>query len=823
MASLANAEELKTNNGWTQDQVNQYNQKLQALQQFRSYSYHHILLAANTSVAADYLFASTTGSASSSSPISRWLHPSYTEKYKPIPINGSGSDQGSYMVLINGLTDAEFLIDSIEWEAIFVPDAGESNPHASFVEGTMRIKEPMGVNFLNLLKTTCDNLKTDPVGLTFILKTIFVGYSDSINGTEQVKQVLDVNPFTFTMTDITAEFTTVGSEYEVTFVGQCNGIGRMPAFGQIQQSGLTPAGTVGTALQNLQQKLNDAAKESYQQLIAQLDESNNTKQATSPKGRMVQYEINVDDVFRDMALDNVNGRLSQTQSDANLANPQGIDIESGITDIMLCSSAVVKRMNDHIKEGYKQVFKIESALKSDLNGVTVIINVRDCQVPVLVKDNTNNAGEIINPKIDDRPVIQFEYIYTGQNEDIIEYDMKMMLGMAFFQTYGTTNVLPSGFSSGSGNTETLAGGPGTTLNTQNANIRDLTPIPMSAQVQDPNSKNKPAAADTANFRMFMARWAFVESVATKVKIAGIPVLLDGFNLTVDQIENRSIPPQAQSLPLVQIHVRMPNDTASFRAGDSPYASDFWYTGKFMILSVKNSFTDGRFEQELELIAIPYEELVNPTDTSASPASPSSPAPQTQNQTNPPSSNDANKKPPAVTPEQKAKHGDLPPTLPPDVEFNCQTMLQQTFKTVNDCKKVRLTQSFTLDQFIRRDINVTNDPHILTNICKVANELEKLKAWMGLEVIITSGYRSPAFNKSVKGASTTSDHMKGLAVDVQFVGMKPQDAWQKLKSSPFKFRQCIWEHFGNSSWVHCAFDVDPTYPRQNTPVFFTLPH
>lgn len=808
--------------GWTQNQVDQYNKKLTALQQFRSYSYHHILLAANTSAAAESLFASSTNSASASSPIDRWMHPSYTEKYKPIPVNPTGSDEGSYMVLINGLTDAEFLIDSIEWEAIFVPDAGESNPHGSFVEGTMEIKEPMGIRFLNLLKQTCDNLKTDPVGLTFILKTVFVGYSDNINGdTEKVIQVLDVNPFTFTMTDITAEFSNVGSNYNVTFVGQCNGIGRMPAFGQIQQSGLNPSGTVGTALNNLETKLNQASKEAYQQLIAQLDESNNTTQSSSPKGRMVQYQITVADVFKDMALDNVNGRLSQSQSDANLANPQGIDIESGITDIMLCSSAVVKRMNDHIKEGYKQVFKIESALDSDLNGVTVIINVKDCTVPVLVKDNTSNAGTIIDAKIDDRPVINFEYIYTGENVDIIEYDMKMMLGMAFFQTYGTTNVLPGGFSSASGGTETLAGGPGTTLNTKDSNLRELTPIPMSAQVQDPNSKNKPAAADTANFRMFMARWAFVESVSTKVKIAGIPTLLDGFNLSVKDVTNNPVP-QAQGLPLVHIHVEMPNDTTDFKTGDAPYASDFWYDGNFMILSVKNSFRDGRFEQELELNAIPYEELVNPTDTSAGTSSTTSPSPQTKGQTNPPNPNSSNK-PPANTPEQKAKHGDLPPTLPPDVQFNCQTMLQQTFKTVADCKKVRLTQSFTLDQFIRRDINVTNDPHILTNLCKIANQLEQVKAWMGLDVIITSGYRSPAFNKSVKGASTTSDHMKGLAVDVQFVGMKPQDAWQKLKSSPFAFRQCIWEHFGNSSWVHCAFDVDPTYPKQNTATFFTLPH
>lgn len=746
------------------------------------------------------------------------------------------------MVLINGLTDAEYLIDSVEWEAIFVPDAAESNPHGSFVEGTMEIKEPMGVRFLNLLKLACDNLKSDPSGLTFVLKTVFVGWNDGSSGTEGIQQVVNVNPLSFVIMDLQAEFTTVGSNYTVQFVGQCNGVSRMPQYGTVQQSGLKPAGTLGAAVQNLMDQMNQSSKDAYTKLVAQLDESNNTQntqqQNNSPKGRLVQYNFIIDAQFASMAMDNVNPRLTQSSSDSPMGTPQGLDIESALTDIMLSSTELMKRHNENIKQGFKEVFKIESAIDSDLNTVTVIVNIKACKVPVLVKDNTNNAGTVIQPNVYGRAIIEFEYIYTGKNIEILDYDMKMTMGMQFFQQYATTNVLPGNFSTGSGNVQTIASGPGSTLiDGKNPPVmRELTPIPMPAQVQDPNAKNKPAAADTANFRMFMARWAFAESIQTRVRIAGIPKLLDGFNLITKDVLGTVC--QVESFPLIDIHVKMPNRDSDFRAGTANYADDFWYHGHFQILSVKNMFRDGRFEQELEINAITYEELAPPqgggsagsgtgssSGTSGTPNSAAStPATANQTQTSPSATGTPKTtQPPAITPEQKAKHDDTPPTLPADIQLNCDTMLKYTYKTLADTRKVRLSQNFTLDMFIRRDINVTNDQRILTNLCRVAAQLELVKAWLGLPMVITSGYRSPAFNNSVKGASTTSDHMKGLAVDCQFPGTLPQVVWNKLKTSPFKFRQCIWEHFGSSSWVHMAFDVDPGYPVQKTATFFELPH
>lgn len=815
---------------WTQAQINTYNTKLVELQQFRSYSYHHILLVSNTTIAADYLFdGSTTGS----NALDRFLHASYTDKYSAQSVSSNPSD-GQYMVLINGMTDAQFLIDSVNWELILIPDAGESNPHSSFVEGTMVIKEPLGVQFMNLLKTACDTLGSDPIGLTFILKTVFVGYGDSLSGGESIKQIIDVNPFTFTIMDIQAEFTSSGSEYTIPFVGNTNGISRMPCYGVMQQTGISASGTIGAALSNLETKLNQASKQSYTELIPQLSEANNTSAATanltaaqkSPTGRLLQYQIIVDPSFANMAMDNVNGRLFDASANAALGSPQSIDIDSVITDIMLCSKQLMQNHNANIKDGYKNVFKIESAITSNLTTVTITYNVKPCIIPVLVKNNSTNAGTIINPNIKGRPVVEFEYVYTGLNTEVIVYDMKMMMGLAYYQTFKSTSAIPGGFKGASGAIDTISGGPNTVINTTTNIMRPYTPVCVSAQIGDPNANNKPQVAATAAFRLSMARWAFYESVSTTMTIAGIPQFLDGFNLRTTDVIDGTVA-QAQTVPMITVKVKMPNDTQLFTSGAANYADNFWYDGKFNIISVKNNFQDGKFEQQLMLNAIPYDEIPGvsgDTSTSSSPSIPPATANQTKPQNNKSASTatiTANTTIPTHTPEQKAKHGDAPSTVAPDATYDCTTMLQQKFATLADCKKVRLSQSFTLDQFIRRDINVTNDQRILTNLCKIANEMEKVKAWFGTSVIITSGYRSPAFNHSVKGASSTSDHMKGLACDVQFIGISPQDAWNKLKTSPFKFRQCIWEHFGNSSWVHCAFDVDPGYPKQNTATFFTL--
>ena len=55
--------------------------------------------------------------------------------------------------------------------------------------------------------------------------------------------------------------------------------------------------------------------------------------------------------------------------------------------------------------------------------------------------------------------------------------------------------------------------------------------------------------------------------------------------------------------------------------------------------------------------------------------------------------------------------------------------------------------------------------------ELISKLTALRKEIGKPITITSGYRSPAYNKSIKGA-TNSFHMRGMAADCQVEGMTP---------------------------------------------------
>lgn len=52
------------------------------------------------------------------------------------------------------------------------------------------------------------------------------------------------------------------------------------------------------------------------------------------------------------------------------------------------------------------------------------------------------------------------------------------------------------------------------------------------------------------------------------------------------------------------------------------------------------------------------------------------------------------------------------------------------------------------------------------------KLQQLRDLAGKPVIITSGYRNPAYNLKV-GGSPTSRHLRGEAADIQIPGLSPQ--------------------------------------------------
>lgn len=127
--------------------------------------------------------------------------------------------------------------------------------------------------------------------------------------------------------------------------------------------------------------------------------------------------------------------------------------------------------------------------------------------------------------------------------------------------------------------------------------------------------------------------------------------------------------------------------------------------------------------------------------------------------------------------------------------------------------MKLSQNFYLNEFTRSDAakrqgipNVPNAQEIerLKAICE--DILEPLRADMGFPIFISSGFRSAAVNKKI-GGSTTSQHCKGEAVDIDNDGNNAEIFHWILENADFD--QLIWE-FGNEKepdWVHVSYVKD----------------
>lgn len=128
--------------------------------------------------------------------------------------------------------------------------------------------------------------------------------------------------------------------------------------------------------------------------------------------------------------------------------------------------------------------------------------------------------------------------------------------------------------------------------------------------------------------------------------------------------------------------------------------------------------------------------------------------------------------------------------------------------------MQLTPHFALAEFTRSakaaQLRLDNTPtgKALENLKRTAEILERVRAHLGVPIIITSGYRGPVLNKSVGGA-TSSDHLQGLAADV--VVPKYGTPYEVAKAlaphiDALGIGQVIYEVSGRSRWVHLSARV-----------------
>lgn len=128
--------------------------------------------------------------------------------------------------------------------------------------------------------------------------------------------------------------------------------------------------------------------------------------------------------------------------------------------------------------------------------------------------------------------------------------------------------------------------------------------------------------------------------------------------------------------------------------------------------------------------------------------------------------------------------------------------------------MNLSANFTLKELTKSDtatrlgLDNTPDDEALENLktlCEMV--LQPVREHFGKSVTVNSGYRCPESNAAV-GGSKTSDHCKGMAADIEIVGVANADLAQWIMDN-LDYTQLILEFYTpgipDSGWVHVSYD------------------
>ncbi len=614
----------------------------------RSYSYYFVLVMCKDSDTAEALAKDNTGSI--------WRHPLGPDeaekwgamgKYSPRKLTLEGVPC-EFCVLIDGSSDADFAITDVRWLSATAAEAVPGDAGTSVaVEGSVKVSEPRGVIFVDQIVTCTQALNVDASSVVWLLKPFFVGYDNKGLGRNNQDSALfinDIKPVMFIPYDIAGVFAETGGVYDMQWVGMANGATRMPQYSRAADGFTAKVGpTLKAAMANIQTQITKRYEEYYQCFIGRLKDAGLDQSrffTDQNQYKRVEYIILLDPVYCS-DLYRVNDTPQQVKDKgeceeaATLKQTIGGSLESAIRSVMQMSPQVKLDMTGAGPDKVKWEYKIHTSLRSMPDKNQVIYSVKRFASPKggLIESLVGGASRGgLSDEIISRHLVIFDYIYTGLNTDILEFDLKMNLGLAYLQTATSANSFKEQLQNIGARSTHID--PNGWTNPQTPTNPVKFPVYFGSQAQGRgNNTDHPGTNIGASFTM--AKHASLEVAEATVKIRGNTAFLetasnlsnpavslrfvdavvlkpDGSNVcgaTNSTTETQSTigPMLMGDFPLLaKINIKMPqknDDLQAFRDRTS-YAANFWFEGHYYIYGIEHNFTAGEFTQTLQMIALP---------------------------------------------------------------------------------------------------------------------------------------------------------------------------------------------------------------------------
>lgn len=641
-----------------------------ALDKFRTFSYHHFLMATHNTEAIRVAVEDS----SFFSIVKSNMHGAA----RSVEYDSHGKKTAPIVMIINSMVDSHYTIDGINYTTTFMPDSTSKAADGQLQiasQLTMRVREMYGINFMNFLADTAyDVLEVDTSNMVFLLKTVFVGHTH-----DGMVETIELDPYVLRLMTLSAAFDQSGGTYELSFSNIGLGAGFRANESIIKRNKQYTAsnGTLGEMINDLQAKLNEECVQAFN---------------AAGIGRLVQYQIEIPDEWKSYKVNGISknyvehifSKEEEAQAVANKEIEEEADKSEGAKhvngEVRITVQEMIRRILQLTEDLYDQgsytaqkdatqkevqdnvrLFKFETRSTSDDISLTLHYDVHPYYLPKLPADEDKSdspspgtASWFIDSK---RTIPRYgmilDYLFTGKNTHIKQFDMNLSEGL-MYMTNRKHN--PNRALGATKNGVNINSSPKDARGvSKNLPTTETAPYPVFVKfpkdpvfVPDLPAENADggtittSAAATENRQIYLNHSInlYGSMYSVKVKIRGNPRLLsqtirpifphdtekyrelyrkrnEDAKKSIEQrnddrgIESvghagKALTPNADlngHYPMfVKFNIYTPNHDLQNVGQNYAMPHPFWYNGWYWIKSVSNSFTDGDFEQELELAA-----------------------------------------------------------------------------------------------------------------------------------------------------------------------------------------------------------------------------
>lgn len=413
------------------------------LDKFQSYSIHHILLATRTTQAAkDFTDEGKNGPTLAA--INSTMNLGDAVPY---------GDSNTAFLVIDTRRFSQFSIESVKYDVLINGldrGAGAANLATSM---EMTVQDSIGISFINFLQWLMnDQMQTNFDGMIFMHRVVFVGHTSA--GKTETVQSVTIPLYLF---NLELNLDSSKGMYNIEFMPNMNfDVVKHDRWLNIYTASRFFTGpgqnTLGAMVDNFELQLNNASQDYYNKAQVAVQSGGQTKDKF---GRVVKYQITIPKTWETFPFigaatanatetvfaKTLKARESSATQKVPPKSPTPVDthlsVEPGITitevlDIMFNQVREIADLGAGRKTTNSVVFyKHMVGITSDDDSVVVHVDVVQFEVPnVTPQTGVNNSTDAFYTVLEDgsrvpKDYMEFDYIFTGKNKDIMHFDMKM--------------------------------------------------------------------------------------------------------------------------------------------------------------------------------------------------------------------------------------------------------------------------------------------------------------------------------------------------------------------------------------------------------------